>query len=56
MKITELLEKAKPVTIVSATNGTKGINRKKVNPMVDPRGYFAANKRRSKQGKLVKDI
>jgi hypothetical protein len=51
VKISELLEKRSPPTITSASRGSKGLDQKLVNPMVDPRGYFADNKRRSKQKK-----
>jgi hypothetical protein len=44
MKISELLSK-KFQTIASATGPHGKIDRNKANQMVDPRGYFAKNKR-----------
>lgn len=54
MKISELLEKKSP-TIMSATTGNKGLNRNKIDPMVDPRGYFAKNKRSHKKSNATFD-
>lgn len=50
MKISELLEK-KTMTIADATDGIAGINRPKAEKILDPRGFFAKNKR-----KIHKDI
>lgn len=46
MKMSEII---RPVTIASATDGHGNVNRSKANTMVDPRGYFAKNKRLSKK-------
>lgn len=46
MKMFEII---KPVTIASATDNHGNVNRTKANKMVDPRGYFAKNKRLSKK-------
>ena len=46
MKMSEII---KPVTIASATDSHGQVNRTKANSMVDPRGYFAKNKRQSKK-------
>jgi hypothetical protein len=54
MKISELLSE-KFQTIASATGPHGKIDRAKANQMVDPRGYFAKNKRSiKKKNTLVK--
>lgn len=54
MKIAELLERKSP-TIMSATRGSNGLNRNKVDPMVDPKGYFTKNKRSHKKSNATFD-
>lgn len=48
-----LSEFTKPPTIMSATDSNGHVDRAKANQMVDPRGYFAKNKRRLKKKSVV---
>ena len=48
-----LSEFTKPPTIISATDSNGQIDRTKANKMVDPKGYFAKNKRCIKKKNVV---
>jgi hypothetical protein len=51
MKIKEILE-SKPMTITGVGQKGKAFNSDKAQAIVDPRGYFAKNKRSIKKRKL----
>jgi hypothetical protein len=51
-----LIEIAHPETIMSATDNNGHVNRNKANKMVDPRGYFAKNKRRIKRKNILSKV